>query len=149
MILLNDPERKAANAAAAIPEPGSTVCRTLGGWTGGPVGSRFLSRTVPRVLWIGRNKVGRRMGRDEVGTLRTPTAHRTVMDRPMAEHGGRIANMAIAGRRTPKEIDRYGRDYMGSVASEQGYRRYLVWRAQNGAVIDADVELAESGAAVA
>jgi hypothetical protein len=132
MILLNDPERKAANAASAIPEPGSTVCRTLGGWTGGPVGSRLLSRTVPRVLWIGRNKVERRMGRDEVGTL-----HGSICP---PDHGY---------HRTPKEIDRYGRDYMRCVASEQGYQRYLVWRAQNEAVIDADVELAESGAAVA
>lgn len=36
----------------------------------------------------------RLMERDEVGTLRTLTAHREVMDRFVAEHGGRIANTA-------------------------------------------------------
>jgi TolB-like protein/class 3 adenylate cyclase len=36
----------------------------------------------------------RLMGQDEVGTLRTLAAHREVMDRLIAEHGGRIANTA-------------------------------------------------------
>src|SRR5215217_4272343 len=36
----------------------------------------------------------RLMGLDEVGTLRTLTAHREVMDRFIGEHGGRIANTA-------------------------------------------------------
>src|ERR671920_635327 len=36
----------------------------------------------------------RLMGLDEVGTLQTLTAHREVMDRLIAEHGGRIANTA-------------------------------------------------------
>jgi adenylate cyclase len=36
----------------------------------------------------------RLMGQDEVGTLRTLTAHRQIMDRLVAEHGGRIANTA-------------------------------------------------------
>ena len=36
----------------------------------------------------------RLMERDEVGTLRTLTAHRQIMDRLIAEHGGRIANTA-------------------------------------------------------
>jgi hypothetical protein len=57
--------------------------------------------------------------------------------------------MAITGHRTPKEIDRYGRDYMRSVASEQGYQRYLAWRVQNEELIDAGIELAESGTEVA
>jgi adenylate cyclase len=34
------------------------------------------------------------MGQDEVGTLRTLTAHRKIIDRLIAEHGGRIANTA-------------------------------------------------------
>src|ERR671911_2882963 len=34
------------------------------------------------------------MGQDEVGTLRTLTTHREVMDGLIAEHGGRIANTA-------------------------------------------------------
>src|SRR5215203_630238 len=34
------------------------------------------------------------MGVDEVGTLRTLTAHREIMDRLIGEHGGRIANTA-------------------------------------------------------
>ncbi|MET0527872.1 MAG: adenylate/guanylate cyclase domain-containing protein [Microvirga sp.] len=36
----------------------------------------------------------RLMSQDEVGTLRALTAHREVMDRQIAEHGGRIANTA-------------------------------------------------------
>ena len=36
----------------------------------------------------------RLMSQDEVGTLRTLTAHREIMDRLIAEHGGRIANTA-------------------------------------------------------
>jgi adenylate cyclase len=36
----------------------------------------------------------RLMGQDEVGTLRTLTAHREIMDRLIGEHGGRIANSA-------------------------------------------------------
>ena len=36
----------------------------------------------------------RLMNQDEVGTLRTLTAHREIMDGLIAEHGGRIANTA-------------------------------------------------------
>ena len=36
----------------------------------------------------------RLMGQDEVGTLRTLTACREIMDRLIVEHGGRIANTA-------------------------------------------------------
>ena len=36
----------------------------------------------------------RLMGQDEVGTMRTLTAHREVMDRLIAQHRGRIANTA-------------------------------------------------------
>src|SRR5215211_7598862 len=36
----------------------------------------------------------RLMSEDEIGTLRTLTAHREIMDRLIAEHGGRIANTA-------------------------------------------------------
>lgn len=36
----------------------------------------------------------RLMEQDEVGTLRTLTAHREIMDKLIAEHGGRIANTA-------------------------------------------------------
>src|SRR5215204_6662563 len=36
----------------------------------------------------------RLMNEDEVGTLRTLTAHREIMDGLIAEHGGRIANTA-------------------------------------------------------
>ncbi|MBM6594009.1 tyrosine-type recombinase/integrase [Microvirga pudoricolor] len=57
--------------------------------------------------------------------------------------------MAITGHRTPKEIDRYGRDYMRSVASEQGYQRYLVWRAQNETDFRSDIKPADLGAEVA
>src|SRR5215203_336184 len=36
----------------------------------------------------------RLMGQDEVGTMRTLTAHREVMDRLIVQHRGRIANTA-------------------------------------------------------
>ena len=36
----------------------------------------------------------RLMGQDEVGTLRTLTVHREIMDRLIAKHRGRIANTA-------------------------------------------------------
>lgn len=36
----------------------------------------------------------RLMEQDEIGTLRTLTSHRRIMDRVIAEHGGRIANTA-------------------------------------------------------
>jgi adenylate cyclase len=36
----------------------------------------------------------RLMSQDEVGTLRTLTAHRAILDRFIGEHGGRIANTA-------------------------------------------------------
>lgn len=36
----------------------------------------------------------RLMEQDEVGTLRTLTTHREIMDRLIVEHGGRIANTA-------------------------------------------------------
>jgi adenylate cyclase len=39
----------------------------------------------------------RLMSQDEVGTLHTLTAHREIMDRFIAEHGGRIANTAGDG----------------------------------------------------
>src|SRR5829696_7050555 len=55
MILLNDPDRKATSAALARPKLGSTVHRTLGGWTGGPVRSRLVSETAPRVPWVHRS----------------------------------------------------------------------------------------------
>ncbi len=88
---------------------------------------------------------------------------KTGMKKPFSLHGLRKAGvcrlimmglsvhqiMAVTGHRTPKEIDRYGRDYMRSVASEQGYQRYLAWRAQNEADIEADIEVAESEAKVA
>src|SRR4051812_18600472 len=74
---------------------------------------------------------------------------KTGMKKPFSLHGLRKAGvcrliimglsvhqiMAITGHRTPKEIDRYGRDYMRSVASEQGYQRYLAWTAQNEAIM--------------
>jgi integrase len=45
--------------------------------------------------------------------------------------------MAITGHRTPKEIDRYGREYMRSLASEAGYQRYLDWRMKHEGELDA------------
>ncbi len=99
------------------------------------------------------------MMQDAIKTLMAKTG----MKKPFSLHGLRKAGvcrlimmglsvhqiMAITGHRTPKEIDRYGRDYIRSVASEQGYQRYLVWRAQNEALIEADSRLPKRGAEVA
>jgi hypothetical protein len=99
------------------------------------------------------------MMQDAIKTLMAKTG----MKRPFSLHGLRKAGvcrlimmglsvhqiMAITGHRTPKEIDRYGRDYVRSVASEQGYECYLAWRARNEAAIEADNELAESKEEVA
>ena len=49
IVLFNDPERKAATVAVALPEPGSMVCQTLGGWTGCPVGRSLQCRNSTEV----------------------------------------------------------------------------------------------------
>ncbi len=79
----------------------------------------------------------------------------TGLEEPFSLHGLRKAGvcrlimhglsvhqiMAITGHRTPKEIDRYGRDYMRSVASEQGYQSYVEWRARNEGHLSQDLEI--------
>ncbi len=47
----------------------------------------------------------RLMSQDEIGTLRTLTARREVMDRLITEHGGRIANTAETALRPSLNAD--------------------------------------------
>src|SRR5829696_1774321 len=75
----------------------------------GPVPFKLLSGGVATCMVGSTQKVERRlaaifaadvagysrlMNQDEVGTLRNLTAHREIMDRLIADHGGRIANTA-------------------------------------------------------
>ncbi|HEV2606200.1 MAG TPA: adenylate/guanylate cyclase domain-containing protein [Microvirga sp.] len=53
-----------------------------------------VERRLAAILAADVAGYSRLMSQDEVGTLRTLTAHREVMDRLIAEHGGRIANTA-------------------------------------------------------
>jgi adenylate cyclase len=53
-----------------------------------------LERRLAAIFAADVASYSRLMSQDEVGTLRTLTAHREVMDRLIAEHGGRIANTA-------------------------------------------------------
>jgi adenylate cyclase len=57
-------------------------------------GSKRLERRLAAIFAADVAGYSRLMSQDEVGTLRTLTAHREVMDRLIAEHGGRIANTA-------------------------------------------------------
>jgi adenylate cyclase len=53
-----------------------------------------VERNLAAILAADVAGYSRLMNQDEVGTLRTLTAHRKVMDGLIAEHGGRIANTA-------------------------------------------------------
>jgi len=53
-----------------------------------------VERRLAAILAADVAGYSRLMERDEVGTLRTLTAHRQIMDRLITEHGGRIANTA-------------------------------------------------------
>ena len=81
------------------------------GWTHQPVHFRIFHLEIAPGVRLGpqEHRVERRlaaifaadvagysrlMGQDEVGTLRTLTACREIMDRLIVEHGGRIANTA-------------------------------------------------------
>jgi adenylate cyclase len=57
-------------------------------------GSKRLERRLAAIFAADVAGYSRLMSEDEVGTLRILTAHREVMDRLIAEHGGRIANTA-------------------------------------------------------
>ena len=65
----------------------------------------------------------RLMSQDEVGTLRTLTAHREIMDRLIAEYGGRIAN--TAGRQCSGRVPQ--RRGCGSDALSRFRRHSLPW----------------------
>src|ERR671912_1671572 len=60
------------------------------GETAGP----RIQRRLAAIFAADVEGYSRLMGVDEVGTLRTLTAHRAIMDRLIAEHGGRISNTA-------------------------------------------------------
>src|SRR5688572_32599201 len=55
---------------------------------------RKIERRLAAIFAADVEGYSRLMGLDEVGTLRTLTAHREIMDRLIGEHGGRIANTA-------------------------------------------------------
>ncbi len=57
-------------------------------------GSKRLERRLAAIFAADVEGYSQLMGLDEVGTLRTLTAHREIMDRLIEEHGGRIANTA-------------------------------------------------------
>src|SRR3712207_145678 len=57
-------------------------------------GVKRVERRLAAILAADVAGYARLMAQDEVGTLRALTAHREVMDRLIAEHGGRIANTA-------------------------------------------------------
>jgi adenylate cyclase len=57
-------------------------------------GSDRIERRLAAIFMADVAGYSRLMSQDEVGTLQTLTAHREVMDRLIAEHGGRIANTA-------------------------------------------------------
>jgi adenylate cyclase len=53
-----------------------------------------VKRRLAAILAADLTGYSRLMSQDEIGTLRALTAHRKIMDRLIAEHGGRIANTA-------------------------------------------------------
>src|SRR3712207_6120055 len=55
---------------------------------------RKIERRLAAIFAADVAAYSRLMEQDEVWTLRTLTAHRQIMDRVIAEHGGRIANTA-------------------------------------------------------
>src|SRR5215204_7618824 len=61
--------------------------------SGGTEGAK-VQRRLAALFAADVEGYSRLMGADEVGTLRTLTAHREIMDRLIGEHGGRIANTA-------------------------------------------------------
>src|SRR5687767_3920537 len=61
--------------------------------SGGTAGPKVQRRLVA-IFAADVEGYSRLMGLDEVGTLRTLTAHREIMDRLIGEHGGQIANTA-------------------------------------------------------
>lgn len=55
---------------------------------------RKIERRLAAIFAADVEGYSRLMNTDEVGTLRTLTSHREIMDRLITEHGGRIANTA-------------------------------------------------------
>jgi TolB-like protein/class 3 adenylate cyclase/Tfp pilus assembly protein PilF len=63
----------------------------------GGTADRKIQRRLAAIFAADVEGYSRLMGMDEVGTVRTLTAHREIMDRLIGEHGGRIANTAGDG----------------------------------------------------
>src|SRR5688572_11423164 len=61
--------------------------------SGGTVDSK-VQRRLAAIFAADVEGYSRLMGLDEVGTLRTLTGHREILDRLIREHDGRIANTA-------------------------------------------------------
>ena len=59
-----------------------------------PPQEQRLERRLAAILAADVAGYSRLMSADETGTLRALSAHREVLDRLIAEHGGRIANTA-------------------------------------------------------
>jgi class 3 adenylate cyclase len=64
------------------------------GWSMSGAPGPKVQRHLAAILAADVEGYSRLMNADEVGTLRTLTAHREIMDRLIEEHGGRIANTA-------------------------------------------------------
>jgi adenylate cyclase len=58
------------------------------------VAEERVQRRLAAILAADVEGYSRLMRADELGTMRTLTSHRTIMDRMITEHGGRIANTA-------------------------------------------------------
>src|SRR5215212_5344994 len=64
------------------------------GWSMSGVPGPKVQRRLAAIFAADVEGYSRLMGVDEVGTLRTLTSHREIMDRLIGKHGGRIANTA-------------------------------------------------------
>ena len=75
------------------------VCPNRGSWpkpcrTDALSPAQPIERKLAAIFAADVAGYSRLMGQDEVGTLRTITVHREIMDRLIAKHRGRIANTA-------------------------------------------------------
>jgi adenylate cyclase len=71
-----------------------TMLRGKGAETVAPRKEQRVERRLAAIFAADVASYSRLVGLDEAGTLRTLAAHREVMDRLIADHGGRIANTA-------------------------------------------------------
>ena len=76
--------------------PTRPAAQLIGNGTGGPMGPQEhkIERRLAAIFAADVAGYSRLMSQDEDATLRSLTDHRAIMDRLIAEHGGRIANTA-------------------------------------------------------